>query len=76
MVLLEDPGSVPENWNLASEAEVMEGGSSSLPEGAPTEAVTFSSLDGGGGRRPTAYCRQCQNGKPPRCHHCSVCKLT
>jgi hypothetical protein len=20
------------------------------------------------------YCYRCQNGKPPRCHHCSVCK--
>lgn len=20
------------------------------------------------------YCSRCQNGKPPRCHHCSVCK--
>nr|ACF81029.1 unknown [Zea mays] len=19
------------------------------------------------------YCSRCQNGKPPRCHHCSVC---
>ncbi|KAL9320510.1 hypothetical protein ACSQ67_012349 [Phaseolus vulgaris] len=21
-----------------------------------------------------AYCSRCQNGKPPRCHHCSICK--
>lgn len=74
MVLLEDPGSVPENWILASEAENMEAGSSSLTEHEPMEAATYSSVDGAG-RRPTAYCRQCQNGKPPRCHHCSVCKL-
>lgn len=67
MVLLEDPGSVPENWTLASEAENMEAGSSSLPEQAPMD------LDGAG-RRPTTYCRRCQNGKPPRCHHCSVCQ--
>lgn len=74
MVLLEDPGPVPENWILTSEAENMEAGSSSLPEHDPTEASTYSTLDGAG-RRHTAYCRQCQNGKPPRCHHCSVCKL-
>ncbi|XP_022979307.1 probable protein S-acyltransferase 12 [Cucurbita maxima] len=67
MVLLEDPGSVPDNWTLASEAENMEAGSSSLPEQAPMD------LDGAG-RRPTTYCRRCQNGKPPRCHHCSVCQ--
>ncbi|KAL6611293.1 hypothetical protein ACP70R_039221 [Stipagrostis hirtigluma subsp. patula] len=22
---------------------------------------------------PPRYCSRCQNGKPPRCHHCSVC---
>lgn len=36
MVLLEDPGSVPANWILASETENMEAGSSSLPEHGPT----------------------------------------
>lgn len=74
MVVLEDPGSVPANWVLASEAENMEAGNSSLPEHGPTGDASYSSLDGAG-RRSTAYCRQCQNGKPPRCHHCSVCKL-
>ncbi|XP_038878168.1 probable protein S-acyltransferase 12 isoform X2 [Benincasa hispida] len=73
MVLLEDPGSVPANWILANEADNMEVGSSSLPEHGATGDATYSSSDGAG-RRPTAYCRQCQNGKPPRCHHCSVCQ--
>jgi hypothetical protein len=21
----------------------------------------------------TGYCTRCQNAKPPRCHHCSIC---
>lgn len=31
--------------------------------------------DADGGTR-VRYCQHCQNGKPPRCHHCSICKQT
>lgn len=58
-----DPGSVPENWR----EENLEAGSSTSMDCV----ATGDGLD----RRPgVGYCNQCQNGKPPRCHHCSVCK--
>ncbi|XWS76823.1 hypothetical protein CRYUN_Cryun01aG0210600 [Craigia yunnanensis] len=64
-VVFKDPGSVPENWRAVSAEENLEVGSSLAAE------------DYGFGRRSRGvggYCIHCQNGKPPRCHHCSVCQ--
>ncbi|KAK3038765.1 hypothetical protein RJ639_027352 [Escallonia herrerae] len=63
MVVVQDPGSVPENWKPSVE----EG--SSL-----TASETWPSSDGLERRPAVGYCSHCQNGKPPRCHHCSVCQ--
>lgn len=78
--VLEDPGSVPENWRPAvTEEENLEagGGSSSTVTSsdhvAPDALVSTWSSDGLE-RKPVGYCFHCQNGKPPRCHHCSICK--
>lgn len=76
MVVFWDPGSVPENWRPMLSAENMEAGSSSISSNVGTEASgsmrSFSDgLDGG---TSAGFCERCQNGKPPRCHHCSVCK--
>lgn len=66
MVVFNDPGSVPENWK-----PLLEEGNSQ----AETSSVHLQSpADGQEVRRPVGFCTRCQNGKPPRCHHCSVCK--
>ncbi|XP_073309270.1 probable protein S-acyltransferase 13 [Primulina huaijiensis] len=72
MVLLKDPGSVPANWKMSPQQNVEDGSSviSSI-------SVVFPNMTSSQGseRKPTGYCDRCQNGKPPRCHHCSVCKM-
>lgn len=76
MVVFKDPGSVPNNWKPLTEEEVLEAGSSlTLSESIEPEAFTSTHSADGRERRPqVGYCSRCQNGKPPRCHHCSVCK--
>ncbi|KAH7863096.1 hypothetical protein Vadar_013247 [Vaccinium darrowii] len=76
MVVFCDPGSVPENWKMVvEEGNLEEGNSMPLTDSAAPEilASALSSSDGME-RRHVRYCRQCGNGKPPRCHHCSVCQ--
>lgn len=41
---------------------------------APEILASALSSSDGMERRHVCYCRQCGNGKPPRCHHCSVCQ--
>lgn len=77
MVVFTDPGSVPENWRPVSSYESLEAGSSTIiPDGGGPEisGSSWSSPDGSERRPPAGYCIHCQNGKPPRCHHCSVCQ--
>ncbi|KAF9669120.1 hypothetical protein SADUNF_Sadunf14G0075000 [Salix dunnii] len=67
-VVFKDPGSVPENWRAVLPEDALETGS---PLNDRSDCVgNTDGLD----RR--AFCNHCQNGKPPRCHHCSVCKPT
>ncbi|KAK4488698.1 hypothetical protein RD792_004475 [Penstemon davidsonii] len=64
MVVFRDPGSVPANWKMLSDQNVEEDNSTAIPSSSEDTE-----------RRPAiGYCNRCQNGKPPRCHHCSVCK--
>ncbi|GKB37677.1 hypothetical protein Tco_0882619 [Tanacetum coccineum] len=58
MVVSHDPGSVLENWKPLSEENLEAGVSTS--EDVPESIQALG------------YCRYCRNGKPPRCHHCSV----
>ena len=79
MVVFCDPGSVPENWKpVMEEGNFEEGTSMPLSDFAVPEnlASTLSSSDGVERRPAVGYCSHCENGKPPRCHHCSVCKLS
>ncbi|CAN1794130.1 Probable protein S-acyltransferase 12 [Linum perenne] len=64
-VVLQDPGSVPENWREAFPEESLE---------ESDARVSGDSSSGGGLDRRVGYCNRCRNGKPPRCHHCSVCQ--
>ncbi|XP_059318154.1 probable protein S-acyltransferase 12 isoform X2 [Lycium ferocissimum] len=76
-VVIQDPGSVPENWKLVSEQNIEEGNSVALSDYAsienPTPTLSTDQIE----RRQSqsrGYCSKCHNGKPPRCHHCSVCQ--
>lgn len=63
-VVFTDPGGVPPNWRPAVDEE---GG-----DNDPLTASEFP-LDSENGR--IRFCRKCNQLKPPRCHHCSVCEL-
>ena len=67
-VVFKDPGSVPENWRAVLPEDALEAGSSL---NARSDCVVDTD-----GLDRRAFCNYCQNGKPPRCHHCSVCKPT
>ncbi|URE01368.1 DHHC palmitoyltransferase [Musa troglodytarum] len=72
-----DPGAVPANWRPLLDEESLERTASATlsdyiaPE---TRASTSATLEGIERRPNTGYCTRCQNGKPARCHHCSVCQ--
>ncbi|XP_075488501.1 LOW QUALITY PROTEIN: putative protein S-acyltransferase 12 [Primulina tabacum] len=75
MVLLKDPGSVPANWKMLPQQNVLEDDNSvvsSISVVITNSATTNTSQ--GLERKPIGYCDRCQNGKPPRCHHCSICQ--
>ncbi|CAI9101086.1 OLC1v1038332C1 [Oldenlandia corymbosa var. corymbosa] len=75
MVVLRDPGSVPENWKLVSLGDIEEGNTAAVPSSDPQNlAPTVASLDGVELESAVRYCNTCRNGKPPRCHHCSICQ--
>ncbi|CAA0820361.1 Probable protein S-acyltransferase 14 [Striga hermonthica] len=61
-VVFTDPGSVPPNWRPAVDEE--------RGDSDPLTATEFPA-DSENGR--IRYCRKCNQLKPPRCHHCSVC---
>lgn len=76
MAVFSDPGSVPANWRPMIQDE-------SLEMGNPVTSSDYVALETRGPansssvgleRRPLGYCNHCRNGKPPRCHHCSVCR--
>ncbi|XP_031251175.1 probable protein S-acyltransferase 12 [Pistacia vera] len=77
LVVFWDPGSVPDNWTAVLLEERLEAGSSSRSSdyaGPETLDSTRPFSDGLDGGPSVAYCDRCRNGKPPRCHHCSVCQ--
>ncbi|OVA07666.1 zinc finger protein [Macleaya cordata] len=65
-VVLTDPGGVPPNWRPLMDEER-----------GDTDPLTGSEFGGSGlddsGNSRVRYCRKCNQLKPPRCHHCSVC---
>lgn len=69
MVVFRDPGAVPPNWKPLTQHNTEMGEfmpSNSLePADNSEEMDTMPALQ---------FCNRCQNGKPPRCHHCSLCE--
>lgn len=65
-VVLTDPGSVPPNWRPAIDEE--------RGEADPLNGLEFSNLPADPVNQRIRVCRKCNQQKPPRCHHCSVCE--
>ncbi|XP_018434482.2 probable protein S-acyltransferase 14 [Raphanus sativus] len=63
-VVFTDPGAVPPNWRPGSDEEEQQG------ECDPLNSLEFGGLQS---NQRTRFCRKCNQHKPPRCHHCSVC---
>uniref|UniRef100_A0A1D1ZLL2 S-acyltransferase n=1 Tax=Anthurium amnicola TaxID=1678845 RepID=A0A1D1ZLL2_9ARAE len=72
-VVLTDPGSVPPNWRPVVDEEKADGVPLTSSEfGSPILSPQSMSLDDPE-NLGIRYCRKCNQFKPPRCHHCSVC---
>lgn len=66
-VVFTDPGSVPPNWKPASDEE--------RGDTDPLTASEFGSLPADTAQSRIRFCKKCNQLKPPRCHHCSVCEF-
>ncbi|CAL0312936.1 unnamed protein product [Lupinus luteus] len=74
-VVFTDPGHVPSSWRPSIDEE--RGDADPLVESAYMGADVLSndlSASGAQEYRRVRYCRKCNQFKPPRCHHCSVCR--
>ncbi|XP_015896551.3 probable protein S-acyltransferase 14 isoform X2 [Ziziphus jujuba] len=73
-VVLTDPGGVPPNWKPAIDEERGDTdplvGSEYNREGFNLNQLTML---GDPANERIRFCRKCNQYKPPRCHHCSVC---
>lgn len=72
-VVLTDPGGVPPNWRAVMDEEIGETDSLVGAEynGVALASNQLSDLD----NQRVRFCRKCNQFKPPRCHHCSVCEF-
>ncbi|KAF5729907.1 protein S-acyltransferase 14 [Tripterygium wilfordii] len=73
-VVLTDPGGVPRNWRPPMDEER---GDTDPLVGAQDGPIGVDSnqfpMPGDAAGQKTRLCRKCNQFKPPRCHHCSVC---
>lgn len=77
MVVLTDPGSVPQDWRPIVDEEAAE--AQTMPISATLPSISNTTcpqpLVGGMAQIPgLRYCTKCENIKPPRSHHCRVCQ--
>ncbi|RZC73268.1 hypothetical protein C5167_048750 [Papaver somniferum] len=70
-VVLTDPGGVPSNWRPFIDEEIGDTdpltGGSEFGSGLPGNTSDLNN------NSRIRYCRKCNQVKPPRCHHCSIC---
>ncbi|CAA7044635.1 unnamed protein product [Microthlaspi erraticum] len=64
-VVFTDPGVVPPNWRPATDEE--------RGESDPLSSLEFVGLQSDSSNGRIRFCRKCNQPKPSRCHHCSVC---
>lgn len=65
-VVFTDAGSVPPNWRPVLDEE--------SGDSDPLTGSEFSAMPADATNPMVRYCRKCNQLKPPRCHHCSVCE--
>lgn len=65
-VVATDPGGVPPGWRPELDIEKSDGNEAAIAEASPLSAGDSSS-------HIVRHCRKCNQYKPPRSHHCSVC---
>ncbi|KAF7137995.1 hypothetical protein RHSIM_Rhsim07G0027900 [Rhododendron simsii] len=65
-VVFTDAGSVPPNWRPVLDEE--------SGDADPLTGSEFSGMPADITDPRVRYCRKCNQLKPPRCHHCSVCE--
>ncbi|XWS38497.1 hypothetical protein CRYUN_Cryun19dG0136300 [Craigia yunnanensis] len=74
-VVLTDPGGVPPNWRPLRDEEK---GDADPLVGPGYGSAEFSSnqsaMPGDSTNQDICFCHKCNQLKPPRTHHCSVCK--
>ncbi|XP_022995673.1 probable protein S-acyltransferase 14 [Cucurbita maxima] len=74
-VVLTNPGCVPPHWRPESDEEkgdadpLMASEYNNGPGAGPEQGTVPSDS----ANRKIRFCRKCNQFKPPRCHHCSVC---
>ncbi|KAK6251191.1 Palmitoyltransferase [Theobroma cacao] len=74
-VVLTDPGGVPPNWKPPRDEEKGEVDPLvSFSYGSPELGSNQSAVSGDSPNQDIRFCRKCNQFKPPRTHHCSVCK--
>lgn len=66
-VVFTDPGVVPPNWRPSTDEE--------RGESDPLNSLEFVGLQPDSSNPRVRFCRKCNQLKPSRCHHCSVCKF-
>lgn len=75
-VVITDPSGVPLNWRPEMDEERDDQdplmGSEYNGEGLGSNQLTML---GDPADQRIRFCRKCNQYKPPRCHHCSVCEL-
>jgi hypothetical protein len=70
-VVFTDPGAVPPNWRPHVDEERGETEPLTTSDYSSLQSMAFSDT----GNPRIRYCRKCNQLKPPRSHHCSVCKF-
>ncbi|KAF4360422.1 hypothetical protein CsatB_004067 [Cannabis sativa] len=70
-VVITDPGGVPPDWKPVMDEE--RGEADSLVEAQYDASALASNQLSDINNQTVRFCRKCNQFKPPRCHHCSVC---
>lgn len=73
--VLTDPGGVPPNWRPSVDEERGDADPLIGLEHGSNFGPNQSSVFGDPANQRMRFCRKCNQFKPPRCHHCSVCKF-
>ncbi|XP_048229756.1 probable protein S-acyltransferase 14 isoform X2 [Ricinus communis] len=72
--VLTDPGGVPPNWRPSIDEERGEADPlMRIEHGDANSGLNQFTILGKPDDQRMRFCRKCNQFKPPRCHHCSVC---